>query len=296
MYTVQLLIIILVFAVLIGTSQVMIENFIFDIPMSDKVSINPELLLFSVPLPDSKDKKEMIDVLIEKIVGTQQTMYNNMIKYGADVIKWSKWIYNNTEDTSIDSIGRQVCQYINKKEKVIFYKLNKYRYDKDTYNMVLLDIELVLFKEKNPYAKHIQTVCVVELMSQKIHVIDIRLLGIISEDKIYAVTNHASSNHYMDIDNLQQNTIDENMYSLLYEDNCKSMMTQDAQLHSVLYSQLMHIDDEASLQNQQYIENQNIVRNMFMQNIEKRHKTCRRKRLGDSYKHYPYKEDFSIVS
>jgi hypothetical protein len=77
-------------------------------------------------------------------------LFENMLKYGTDMIKWSKWYY---DETDIQDTIRHVFNYINKKVDIIYYKLNRY---KQTCSLILMDFDIVSYGKADTYAKHIK--------------------------------------------------------------------------------------------------------------------------------------------
>lgn len=281
MYAIQVLVIVLVFAIIISISQVMIETFVFDLNVSETVHVNPNILIHSVPIMNSKDIVSIEKAFIQNLCGAEKHLFNNMLKYGTDMIKWSKWYYNETD---IQDTVRHFFNYINKKLDIIYYKLNRY---KKTCNLILMDFDIVSYGKSDTYAKHIKSLAMVNLSTQKIYVLYFKIVGTINQDKIYESGNIIQGD-YVVLDDKNINNTDENIQALMYEDTCKSMQTQDEQSYNLLYVNLMKEDDDAYLQNIQYEKNQNIVKNML------RNQNCGRKNIGNSYKNYPYTNDFVV--
>lgn len=280
MYAIQVLVIVLVFAIIISISQVMIETFVFDLNLSETVQINPNILIHSVPIMNSKDIVSIEKAFIQNLCGTEKHLFENMLKYGTDMIKWSKWYY---DETDIQDTVRYVFNYINKKLDIIYYKLNRY---KQTCSLILMDFDIVSYGIADTCAKHIKLLAMVNLSTQKIHVLYLKIVGTINQDKMFE-TGNIIQGDFVVLDDKSKN-IDESMNALMYEDTCKSMQTQDEQSYNILYANLMKEDDDATLQNMQYEKNQNLVKNML------RYQNCGRQNIGNSYKTYPYANDFVV--
>jgi hypothetical protein len=280
MYVIQVLVIVLVFAIIISISQVMIETFVFDLNLSETVEINPNILIHSVPIMNNKEIVSIEKAFIQNLCGTEKHLFENMLKYGTDMIKWSKWYY---DETDIQDTIRHVFNYINKKVDIIYYKLNRY---KQTCSLILMDFDIVSYGKADTYAKHIKLLAIVNLSTHKIYVIYLKIVGTINQDKIFELGNIIQGD-YVVIDDKNKN-IDESINTLMYEDTSKSMQTQDEQSYNILYANLMKEDDDATLQNIQYEKNQNIVKNMLRNN------NCCRKNIGSCYKNYPYENDFVV--
>jgi hypothetical protein len=283
MYDIKVLIIVLVFAIIISISQVMIETFVFDLQSYDNVSINPNILMHSVPISNINDMVSIEKTIIQHICGTEKQLFENMLKYGTDMIDWSKWY---SDEIHVQDTIRQVFNYINKKLDIIYYKLNRYKYDKQTCNLILMDFDIVSYGKSDTYAKHIKFLSMVNLSTQKIYVLYLKIVGIINQDKIYE-TGNVVQGDFVVFDDKNKN-IDESIDTLLYEDTCKSMQTQDEQSYNILYANLMKEEDDATLQNMQYEKNQNLVKKML------RYQNCTKKIINNPYKNYPYTNDFVV--
>lgn len=283
MYAIKVLIIVLVFAIIISISQVMIETFVFDLQSYDNVSINPNILMHSVPISNINDMISIEKTMIQHICGTEKQLFENMLKYGTDMIDWSKWY---SDEIHVQDTIRQVFNYINKKLDVIYYKLNRYKYDKQTCNLILMDFDIVSYGKSDTYAKHIKFLSMVNLSTQKIYVLYLKIVGTINQDKIYETGNIVQGD-FVVFDDKNKN-IDESIDTLLYEDTCKSMQTQDEQSYNILYANLMKEEDDATLQNKQYEKNQNLVKKML------RYQNCTKKIINNPYKNYPYTNDFVV--
>ncbi len=283
MYAIKVLIIVLVFAIIISISQVMIETFVFDLQSYDNVSINPNILMHSVPISNINDMISIEKTMIQHICGTEKQLFENMLKYGTDMIDWSKWY---SDEIHVQDTIRQVFNYINKKLDIIYYKLNRYKYDKQTCNLILMDFDIVSYGKSDTYAKHIKFLSMVNLSTQKIYVLYLKIVGTINQDKIYETGNIVQGD-FVVFDDKNKN-IDESIDTLLYEDTCKSMQTQDEQSYNILYANLMKEEDDATLQNKQYEKNQNLVKKML------RYQNCTKKIINNPYKNYPYTNDFVV--
>jgi hypothetical protein len=153
MYDIKVLIIVLVFAIIISISQVMIETFVFDLQSYDNVSINPNILMHSVPISNINDIVTIEKTMIQHICGTEKQLFENMLKYGTDMIDWSIWY---SDEIYIQDTIRLVFNNINRKLDIIYYKLNRYKYDKRTCNLILMDFDIVSYVKSDTYAKHIK--------------------------------------------------------------------------------------------------------------------------------------------
>jgi hypothetical protein len=283
MYAIKVLIIVLVFAIIISISQVMIETFVFDLQSYDNISINPNILMHSVPIVNTKDIESIEKTIIRHICGSEKQLFENMLKYGTDMINWSKWY---SDESYIQDTIRLVFNHINRKLDIIYYKLNRYKYDKQTCNLILMDFDIVSYGKSDTYAKHTKFLSIVNLSTQKIYVLYLKIVGTINQDKIYE-TGNVVQGDFVVFDDKNKN-IDESINALLYEDTCKSMQTQDEQAYNILYINLMKEEDDATLQNMQYEKNQNIVKNML------RNQNCAKKLINNPYRNYPYTNDFVV--
>lgn len=275
-------------------SQDIIDTFsVLDNSASDKATVNKDMLKHSILLTDNTIKNNYEDDLILTLGTSKKNMMMNIIKY-YDTCSWSEWISVFKDVSIIYNICQQVYYFIGKKirktSKVIYYRPNKYKYDSLLQN-VLIDMDLVL---SNSFL-HINVVCIVNLESRQIFFLSIKAVGTINEDKIWQETNSIDGNNYVQTDaQIYVDNDDKQVMNLMYEDTCKSMKTQDDQVYNLLYSKLMYLPDRASLQNEEYMQYQNKIRHMFNYNLQKKCDRSVKKKLNNTYKNFPYNDDFVV--
>lgn len=279
-----LLIIILLLSYAQYISYNVVEKFLFIDNQTSTLPVNKNMLIYSILLPDDAVKHKHNDMLIKRIGVTNDIMLKNLIKYNDK--QFSSWIINGS-NTKEQSVIKEICKYIShcvkKNNKVIFYKLNKYKYAKSS-DAAVLDIDFVFDK-----GLHSKIICMVEFSTKYIQYFSIKVIGTISEDKLWQSENYDTDENDNDID-YSENGIDQSMIDLMYSDTCLSMKTQDEQLHNLLCAKLLYVPDKAVCDHLQHLENHNKVRAMFMDKLSER----RHKKMNNCYKNYPYKDDFSI--
>lgn len=285
MKNLKALIILFIIIVLISyayyISDCVVEKFLFLDNQKSTLSINQNILKHSILLSDDKINQKYTDSIITSIGTSCEKMLKNLILHNNE--DFSEWIRDIEErNTVINNVCNYVVQYVKKKYDVIFFKLNKYKYSKNM-TSVILDIDFVFHK-----GLHAKIVCMLDIPTRNIKFYNIKAVGTISEDKIWQVEEVDEPEEIVGKDN---NYLDANLNELMYSDTCLSMKTQDQQLHNLLYAKLMYIPDKASIDNLQYMENQNKVRRMFMDKLS----NPRQKMMNNCYKNYPYKNDFEIV-
>ena len=118
----------------------------------------------------------------------------------------------------------------------------------------------------------------------------VNLVGAICEDKIYMKSNENNKN-MVEIPR-KYSHIPDNAFE---PESQKCISTQDMQVKDLLYDKLQdthvtHEDDDNYKKNQEYIRNQNIVRNMFLNDLKNDVKTT------NKFKKYPYTNDFEICT
>jgi hypothetical protein len=274
-----------------------VENFLFIDKSSDKVTINPDILQHTILLPNDSHKSQIEEQFVNLLCSKNESMLKNMIKYG-DSNEWSTWISSDTENTHVNEINKQFFYYVKRKIektnhlKIILHKLDKYRYNIKEYHDMLFHYDIVCHDTTSKCAWYYQVLCVINIDSKKVHFLSIKLIGSISEDNIYISSNNENSTSWFntpkhsDIDKL----FDKDM---MYQDNCLSMKTQDAQCIHVIYNKLMAVtddSDDANKQNIQYAKNQQIVKNMFFNKLQGGFKEPNFK-----IKCYPYDNDFVLT-
>jgi hypothetical protein len=274
-----------------GLSHKLVENFLFIQQTPDTIDVDPNILHHSIILPENADKKQREEQLIKKLCTKNESIFKNIMAYG-DVSRWSAWIVPTyPPDFHIDEISKQLFYYVKKRLnnlKIIFYKLNKYRYDVSNRQDILMDYDIIGYDNTLKCAWHIKIVCVINTVNKQVHFINISLIGRISEDKIYSGVSDDKGNDTLTADTVSQPFVYDANNDLLYQDTCLSMQTQDEQVHNIMYNKLMQVDNEANLQNVQYDKNQNIIKNMFLR------KKYDKNNGYDKIKCYPYDNDFTL--
>jgi len=274
-----------------------VENFLFLDKTSDKLIVNPNLLQHTILLADDQNKIDTESHIIDILCSKNESMLKNMIKYG-DVSRWSAWISPESKEgnTHIDDINRQFFYYVkNKIEKskhlkLIFHKLQKYRYDIKGYDNLLLDYDIVCHDVTAKCAWYIKILCVIDIDKKRVHFMNIKLVGSISEDNIY-ISGGAVSGADANVEGGSSNSEIERLFDkdIMYQDNCLSIKTQDAQCLHIMYNRLMTVADELDMQNIQYTKNQQLVKNMFFNKLRGGFKEPNVK-----IKCYPYENDFVL--
>lgn len=265
-------------------SDSIVEEFLFMDKQRATLPVNKNMLKYSTLLPDDDAKQHYTNEVKQRLGVSDEMMLKNLIKY--DNKLYSLWIDESKDQKNIiDDICHYVSKSLTKKMKVLFYKLNKYKHSKSS-DAFLLDTDYVFYN-----GLHSKIVCMVDINnfgSKQIQFFSIKVIGTISEDKLWQSEENDIIEDEQFIEN-RADVVDNNIDALMYSDSCASMKTQDQQAHSVLYSRLMYIPDKASLDNILYMENQNKIRQMFLQKLQKR-----TRKLNNCYKNYPYKNDFNM--
>ena len=149
----------------------------------------------------------------------------------------------------------------------------------------MVHCEFVYYKSNAHNAYHISCISIVNTESQSLNILIIKVIGKISEDKIHMYHNKAHTEYEV------VSTHTKIMSDFHVEDNDDCVTDHDEKIENILYDSLLndHVISEDVWKNMEYTRNQNIVRNMFLQD-----KTGMQKSMADCYKRYPYNNDFSI--
>ena len=243
--------------------------------------VNENLLEHSIKCNDEKVKEYIQSILCGKACAM------NAIKY-IEGTTWTQWIEKCND--SIKEISDRLHVYLNNKLKdsnIIYAKINKYKKNTKNPKEVMIDFDFVYHNKKDMYAYQINLVCVVSLSTKCIKMVYVNLVGAICEDKIFMKTNENNQN-IVQVPRKYFHIPD----SSFEAESQKCISTQDTQVKDILYEKLQDTgeNDENYKKNQEYIRNQNIVRNMFLNDLKQDVKTT------NKYKRYPYTNDFEICT
>ncbi len=276
----MLIIIIIIVAIsIILTLCFVVEDFIFMDHNSYKthLAVNPYILNHSFIIPDSEERAKIESDLLQIVCKNKNELMKNKIKY-IEGMSWSKWI---TDTKNSNDIAKQVYHYINNKlsKKIIYYTLNKYKYSAVTYDHVLLDLDFIFYKGKGLHASHFKIICVVNLVSKSIHMLFVKVVGLIHEDFIYE-NNENVSNKFKHVDY--------NPVSFDIQTSCQDMANEDKYVEDLIYSKLMNEDVLEDQNNTYYLQQKNVKNAFFAENCRSKPKT------NNIYKNYPYSHDFNL--
>ena len=233
--------------------HISLENF------SNKNYINTEIIPFeynqiysSIPY-DIKLKNENSafydygnDELNEKFAKIFDINNDKLIKY-AEGVEWTKWILVNESNYSnkLDSYSNLIINEFNKKLdnpelklknnpnfKLIKNKLNRYKTSTDDGDIVLMDIDIIIYRQNRPLARHIKILAV----SNGIYVnfLFIKVIGVINE------CNLNETLIPFDLNNKDLYTEFVNDKYILYDLNSFIYDTNDRLVNSSIQSQLYY--------------------------------------------------------
>jgi len=188
------------------------------------------------------------------------------IKY-FEGIKWNDWNTNidqtlkTINNTMIDKISKQVGgEY-----EIVFNKVNKNRESCDCSRKIIVDCDILIYKQSMTHAYHYKVVYYVDLETDILDIVVVKLIGKVLEKYLYD-------------DNIEYSNItDKHIYkdenfarvSLETEDTIYDIIDQDRKVIDMLYTKFMTVD----LQNEEYKtnvsfkKNHDFVRNMFMSKL-----------------------------
>lgn len=281
-----LIIIIIIIAIsIIFTLCIVVEDFIFMDHNSYKthLAINPFILNHSFLVADTDLQMKTENNLLQIICKNHHELMNNKIKF-IEGMTWSKW---STDTKKTNDIAKQIYYYIknkfakqNSSIKVIYYKFNRFKYNLNSFDHILLDLDFVFHKKMSLHAAHIKILCVINLVSKVVHMLYIKLVGFIHEDFIYE--NNAN-------ESIEYKSIDYNPVSFDIKDISDDFANEDQLVEYLIYSKIMNDDKIEVDQNNEYYINQKYVKNAFFaENCISKPKT------NNIYKNYPYTNDFKL--
>lgn len=287
MFVLKLLALILMFIILIPVSKDIAETFTnIDPELYNRHNsmvrnfVNSDILQHSIKMCNKKIESELNCALCK-----HKPCLNDAIKY-IEGVNWSVW---NNPTKQLEDINYQMYLYVADKldADIIYFELKQYKKNLKNAKELLLHFEFVLYKKNSVYAYHISYITVYNIDTQSFNILNVRILGSISEDKIHMYQNQNNSIDYSPI------KLDiKYMESLVVEDPYEAITTHDEQVENILYHKLLNKDEFSDdyWKNIEYTNNQNIVRNMFLQDKHQQ------KPMPSCYKKYPYGNDFTISS
>ena len=249
----KLIIIMILILSLFYLLHISLENF------SNKNYLNTEIIpleynqIYSSIPYDIKIKNENSalydydnDELNEKFAKIFDINNDKLIKY-AEGIEWTKWILVNETNYSnkLDSYSNLIINEFNKKLdnpelklknnpnfKLIKNKLNRFKTSIDDSDIVLMDIDIIIYRQNRPLARHIKILAV----SNGIYVnfIFIKVIGVINE------CNLNETLIPFDLNNKDLYTEFINDKYILYDLNSFIYDTDDRLVNSSIQSQLYY--------------------------------------------------------
>jgi hypothetical protein len=251
--------------------------------------LNDKIIQYSLYKTDT-----LYEEKIRKLLMNNKQNITDIIKYTDENNKYSDWI-KTTEYNNINKLSEiSAYMYYSIIEKlsieniqILYYKLNKLKYNSI---QILADYDIILFKTNDIYAYHINLLCVFNIRTNNIIILCIKMIGIVSEDNINQYTYLNENDNYKHIKMYKNNIISD----VSTFDSFNSLKDQDQRVENVLYEKIIKDDDikndEDYKKNIKYTNDQNIIRKMFLNNLNN---TCKIN-SKNIYKLYPYNNDFFI--
>lgn len=242
--------------------------------------VHPGILGHSIKTYNNKLEEELKQILCER-----KSCIFDTIKY-IEGITWSIWM------TPLSKIFRdinfQIYNFIKNKlnADIIYFNLKQYKKNLQNTKEVIIHCEFVYYQHNTPNAYHVSCISIVNLETQSLNILIVKVLGKISQDKIHMYQNKACT------ENQTVKTHEKILTDFHIEDDEDCMTDRDEKVENILYDSLLndYSISEDAWKNMEYIRNQNIVRNMFLKDKRESPKS-----MADCFKKYPYNEDFKII-
>lgn len=214
-----------------------------------------------------------------------------MIKYGVG-IEWSSWSTWSSKrrpcEKHID-IDIQLHHYLQHKLKpanIVYFEIQRYKTNKTNLDEILLDCDFVSYKSSDTHASHFKMLCAIDIMTKSIYILYIKLIGQISEDRLYM---------YDDIPKTYvQVSFHDSDYNMSDADTFYSIKMQDETMLIMLYNKLMdygYDDDNDYIKNMEYDKLQMQVKKSMRQDFFSSgdNNSC------NTYRNFPIREDFYVT-
>jgi len=246
--------------------------------------------MFLIKEPFDNFQSDEIDVhnidIIAESIQIQESPLNNikeqhfvkLLKKGSSIvdsikylngITWSKWhsIADSLKRFYI-SIYMMIKSRINTEYKIIYYKINKYKFNLKNKDEILLDCDFVFYKPSEIFANHLKILIYLNVDNNKLDVVFVKLVGNIHHNKKTTTVKGANlqNNEYFDIDYKESFRKEVNNTS----DTFETTYSEDKEVENLLFNKIMESDLEENpdfKKNQEYIRNQNMVREKFTKHL-----------------------------
>lgn len=148
-----------------------------------------------------KSKREDIIIAVEGSSWSKWLNPKNLTKKNKDnLVKYYEYIYNYFENKLNNGIMNLEGKDKNHKIQIVHDLMKRYKTNKQDYSFFLFEIEMILYREGKLQGKHIKLIAITNY--KIINIIDIRIVGVVSEDNIVLfpyVANDTIKNDTFDI-------------------------------------------------------------------------------------------------
>ena len=244
-----------------------------------------DIIKYVIIMSDCSEKEELENNIIKKITNKKDLTFN-IIKYGKG-IEWSEWQECNTIDKDF-----KLYKHLQEKLRpygILYYKLNKSKYNKDNKNEMLFDYNIIIYKKGDIIGYQYKILCVIN--DVKLYILNIKLIGTLNEEYINPDLEEELIQDLTDFTVCNQ--LD--MYSYDEFDDAKAFMSEDSKVTSIIYNNLMDYNkcnkEDDYIKNIEYTKIQNEMRNKFINGMLNE---CDDIMSNNIYKNYPIKNDFII--
>ena len=220
---------------------------------------------------------------IQKLLGYSNELQRS-IKY-VDGIDWKEWcddVNRNVTRASELMIQNMYRQLENTGYHVFEYRVRKFREEVNNNTRIMVYNDVVLQKTGLSKLFHINIFSIHDLVIDEFDIIYIKLFGVINEQDLYKINTIDTS------DNMHYKPIAS--YHKTGDENIDDIVSEDQRASDILYKKILQddIDDDDYAKNLEHTKNHTIIRNMFMEKLQKSQP------MTSTYKQYPYNDDFTI--
>lgn len=269
------------------------ENFTDSLNTEEDFICVNDIFNHTVPLQNNiygEDNSENLEEVLTSYIHNPSDI-NKIIKY-IEGIEWNEWCDDINEKHVL--INQSLIEIIQNKIKKYEYeivqnRINKYREDRNSNEKIIIDSDIALYNNAQVNAYHLKMLYYVDLVTNKVDIVTVKLIGKIDERYVfndgitYLVKNAAP---------YKENSHKKYLGNINLEDTTDNLIKDDKKTSDILYNKIIKddcIDDDDYVKNIVFKKNHDVVRKMFLDNLNKVQKP-----VNSRYKTYPIDNDFVL--
>jgi len=247
----------------------------------------------TVPLQNNiygEDNNEILEEVLTSYIHNPSDI-NKIIKY-VEGIEWKEWCDDINEQHFV--INQSLIEIIQKKlnkhkYQIIQNRINKYRETRHSNEKIMIDCDIAIYNNVHVNAYHLKVLYYVDLVTNEVDIVTVKLIGKIDERYVF---NDGITYLVKNAVPYKENTYRRYLGNINLEDTTDDLMKDDKKTSDILYNKIINdhfIDDDDYVNNIIFQKNHDIVRKMFLDNLNKTQGPA-----NSRYKTYPIDNDFTL--